>query len=143
MGEACKWLGELPKDSITSGEELITAFQVRFFPPSKMMTLRDNIQSFKRLEGEPIYMARTNLDMPPHKSARGIVIHEGATASSKNSKTTPPKGGKGKGKEPASEVPEHNSGSEGDSFDSQDSFSEPKDEYPLTYRRDGIYFRVR
>ncbi|KAK4721417.1 hypothetical protein R3W88_011650 [Solanum pinnatisectum] len=55
MGEASKWLAELPRDSITSWMELITVFQVRFFPPSKRMILRDNIQSFKSLEGEPIY----------------------------------------------------------------------------------------
>ncbi|WMV09160.1 hypothetical protein MTR67_002545 [Solanum verrucosum] len=55
MGEGCKWLAELPRDSITSWEELITAFQVRFIPFSKMMTFWDNIQSFKRLEGEPIH----------------------------------------------------------------------------------------
>jgi len=55
MGEACKWLAELPRKSITSWEELVTAFNVRFFPPSKMMTLQDIIQSFKRLEGESIH----------------------------------------------------------------------------------------
>lgn len=55
MGEACKWLAELPRESITSWEELVTAFQVQFFPPSKMMSLRDSIQSFKRLEGEPLH----------------------------------------------------------------------------------------
>ncbi|XP_015168639.1 uncharacterized protein [Solanum tuberosum] len=55
MGEACKWLTELPRESITSWEELVTAFQVRFFPPSKMLSLRDSIQSFKRLEGEPLH----------------------------------------------------------------------------------------
>ncbi|KAK4709687.1 hypothetical protein R3W88_004200 [Solanum pinnatisectum] len=55
MWEACKWLAELPRESITSWEELVTAFRVRFFPPLKMMTLRDNIQSFKHLKGEPIH----------------------------------------------------------------------------------------
>jgi len=39
MGETCKWLAELPRESITSWEELVIGFQVRFFPPSKMMTL--------------------------------------------------------------------------------------------------------
>jgi len=43
MGESCKWLAELPRDSITSWDELVTAFQVQFFPHSKMMTLRDSI----------------------------------------------------------------------------------------------------
>ncbi|KAK4721335.1 hypothetical protein R3W88_011568 [Solanum pinnatisectum] len=55
MGEANKWLAELPRDFTTSWIELITVFQVRFFPPSKRMILRDNIQSFKSLEGEPIH----------------------------------------------------------------------------------------
>ncbi|KAK4724478.1 hypothetical protein R3W88_027257 [Solanum pinnatisectum] len=55
MGEACKWLAELPHEPITSWEELVTAFQVRFFPPSKMMTLQDSIQIFKHLEGEPMH----------------------------------------------------------------------------------------
>ncbi|KAK4708698.1 hypothetical protein R3W88_029623 [Solanum pinnatisectum] len=55
MGEACKWLAELPHESSTSWEELFTVFQVRFFPPLKMMALRDNIHSFNRLEGEPIH----------------------------------------------------------------------------------------
>ncbi|KAK4731583.1 hypothetical protein R3W88_024571 [Solanum pinnatisectum] len=55
MGEACKWLAELSRESITSWEELVTTFQVQFFPPSKMMTLQDGIQVFKHLEGEPIY----------------------------------------------------------------------------------------
>lgn len=43
MGEACKWLVEFPYNSITSWEELVTAFNMRFFPPSKIMTIRDNI----------------------------------------------------------------------------------------------------
>ncbi|KAK4707005.1 hypothetical protein R3W88_033444 [Solanum pinnatisectum] len=55
MGEACKWIAELPHESITSCDELVTAFQVQFFPPSKMMSLWDSIQSFKRLEGEPLH----------------------------------------------------------------------------------------
>ncbi|KAK4737127.1 hypothetical protein R3W88_000824 [Solanum pinnatisectum] len=49
MGETSKWLAELPRDSITSWDELITTFHVRFFPLSTMMTLRDSIQGFKLL----------------------------------------------------------------------------------------------
>lgn len=44
MGEAKKWFSELPKNIITSLEELIE----RFFPPSRMVKLRDGIQNFKR-----------------------------------------------------------------------------------------------
>ncbi|WMV45970.1 hypothetical protein MTR67_039355, partial [Solanum verrucosum] len=53
--EASKWLAELPNNSITSEEELIIAFNARFFPPLRMMELRDDIQGFKRWEDEPIH----------------------------------------------------------------------------------------
>jgi len=46
-GEASKWLAKLPKNSITSWDELTMAFNVRLFPSSRMMILRDNIQGFK------------------------------------------------------------------------------------------------
>lgn len=55
MGEATKWLYDLPRNSITTWDELTMAFFVRFFPSSRMMTLRDSIQGFKHLEGEPIH----------------------------------------------------------------------------------------
>ncbi|WMV18537.1 hypothetical protein MTR67_011922 [Solanum verrucosum] len=55
MGEATKWLTELPRESINSWEELTGVFYETFFPPSEMVKLRDNIQNFKRIDGEPIY----------------------------------------------------------------------------------------
>ncbi|KAK4721465.1 hypothetical protein R3W88_011698 [Solanum pinnatisectum] len=55
MDEASKWLAELQRDSITYWDELTIAFYVRFFPLSMMMTLRDSIQGYKCLEGEPIH----------------------------------------------------------------------------------------
>jgi len=54
-GAATTWLSELPKSFITSWKELVTAFHNRFFPPSKMMKLRDDIQNFKQKASEPIH----------------------------------------------------------------------------------------
>lgn len=63
-------------------------------------------------------MARIYLDVSPRKRTRGIVINKREGTLSKKRKKAPPKGGKVKHKEPLSEVPEHNSGSKGESFDS-------------------------
>lgn len=59
------------------------------------------------------------------------IINEGATNPPKKGKTAPPKRGKGKGKKLASEVLKHNSGSEGESFNSQITFLKPNDDQPL------------
>ncbi|KAK4706533.1 hypothetical protein R3W88_033913 [Solanum pinnatisectum] len=79
MGKACKWLAELPRESITSWEEVVTAFQVRFFPPSKMMSLRDTIQSFKRLKGEPLQetwlrFKKLVLQCPTHDLSDNVLL---------------------------------------------------------------------
>ena len=51
IGEASRWLAELPRDSIISWDDLIEAFYERFLPPSKMLKLHENIQNFKRVDG--------------------------------------------------------------------------------------------
>ncbi|XP_015169042.1 uncharacterized protein [Solanum tuberosum] len=60
-GGATKWLVELPNNSIKSWEELVMAFHERFFAPSRMMKLRDDIKNFKQNEGEPIHESWTRL----------------------------------------------------------------------------------
>uniref|UniRef100_M1E1C9 Putative plant transposon protein domain-containing protein n=1 Tax=Solanum tuberosum TaxID=4113 RepID=M1E1C9_SOLTU len=52
----------------------------------------------------------------------------------KKGKKAPLNGGKCKSKEPVAERLEHNSGSDGESFDSQASLSEPEDDQPLQTR---------
>lgn len=63
-------------------------------------------------------MTITNIDMLSHKRAQGVVINEGVTIQSKKAKKEPQKEGKSKDKKPICEVTEHNSDSEGESFDS-------------------------
>uniref|UniRef100_M1DQL9 Uncharacterized protein n=1 Tax=Solanum tuberosum TaxID=4113 RepID=M1DQL9_SOLTU len=75
-----------------------------FFPPSRMMSLRDNIQSFKRLDGFPRpKVARKN--QPPQKRARVIVINKEVAPSHKALEKIPPTRGKGKGKGPVQPTP--------------------------------------
>ena len=41
--------------SITTWVELTEAFLDRFFPPSRMLQLRDEIINFRQLNGEPLH----------------------------------------------------------------------------------------
>jgi len=77
MGEATKWLVDLPRNSITTWDKITVSFFVRFFPPSRMMTLRDNIQGLKRVEAEPIHETWLNFSatsMSDTRSAKPSVI---------------------------------------------------------------------
>ena len=57
MGEAALWLRQLPAGSITTWSELTEVFLDQFFPPSRMLQLRDEIINFRQLNGEPLHEA--------------------------------------------------------------------------------------
>lgn len=49
LGEATSWLGELPKGSMKTWAELTDSFLDRFFPPSRMLQLRDEIKTLAKI----------------------------------------------------------------------------------------------
>jgi len=54
-GKAKQWLNSLPRNSITTWQELIKKFMDKFFPPSKTAKLRAEIQSYHQYEMETLY----------------------------------------------------------------------------------------
>ncbi|XP_075098875.1 uncharacterized protein LOC107805954 [Nicotiana tabacum] len=57
VGEARKWIQNLPPHSIHSWPELVCAFFAKWFPQSKKSELRDKIFFFKQLPGEHLHEA--------------------------------------------------------------------------------------
>jgi len=55
--EARAWLHSLPLGSITTCDEITKAFLAKFFPPSKMESLRNQITSFAQRKDESLYEA--------------------------------------------------------------------------------------
>ncbi|KAH9681200.1 hypothetical protein KPL71_026880 [Citrus sinensis] len=51
------WLNSLPFDSITTWNELVDKFLMKYFPPTKNVKLRNEITSFYQLEDESLYEA--------------------------------------------------------------------------------------
>jgi len=49
------WLERLPNHSITTWDELADKFIAKFFSPSHMATLRDEILAFKQEPTEPLH----------------------------------------------------------------------------------------
>ena len=53
LGDRAKhWLTSQPTDSITSWNDLVQKFLTKFFPPSKIAQLVQEINTFGQLEGE-------------------------------------------------------------------------------------------
>ncbi|XP_059310579.1 uncharacterized protein LOC132061921 [Lycium ferocissimum] len=59
-GEATVWFDDLPAGSITTWVELNEAFLKKFFPPSRMLQLRDEINNFRQLPTEALHEAWTH-----------------------------------------------------------------------------------
>ena len=55
--KARAWFHSLPPGSISTWEELTKAVLVKFFPPSKTASLRNQITSFTQREDETLYEA--------------------------------------------------------------------------------------
>ena len=51
------WLDSLPSGCITTWDELTKVFLAKFFPPRKMVSLRNQISTFAQLEDESRYEA--------------------------------------------------------------------------------------
>ncbi|KAK2395303.1 hypothetical protein QL285_057048 [Trifolium repens] len=51
------WLQSLPSNSVTTWDELKKVFLARYFPPSKTVILRAQINGFKQKENESLFEA--------------------------------------------------------------------------------------
>ncbi|GJX50204.1 reverse transcriptase domain-containing protein [Tanacetum coccineum] len=54
---ATAWFGHLPKNSIHSLEEMVTKFLSKYFPPSMVTKLRNDISNFRQLPDESLFEA--------------------------------------------------------------------------------------
>ena len=58
LGDRAKhWLTSQPPDSITSCNDLVQKFMTKFFPPSNIAQLVQEINMFRQLEGENLAKA--------------------------------------------------------------------------------------
>ncbi|GJX98489.1 reverse transcriptase domain-containing protein [Tanacetum coccineum] len=54
---ATAWFDQLPKNSIRSWEEMVTKFLSKYFPPSMVTKLRNDISNFRQLPDESLFEA--------------------------------------------------------------------------------------
>ena len=55
--QARAWLNSLPLDSITTWNDLVDKFLMKYFPPTKNAKLHNEITSFHQLKDESLYEA--------------------------------------------------------------------------------------
>ncbi|KAK5771026.1 hypothetical protein PVK06_047198 [Gossypium arboreum] len=55
--KAKQWLNSLPRRSITTWEQMIEKFLLKYFPPGKTAKLRNDISSFVQMDLETLYDA--------------------------------------------------------------------------------------
>ena len=81
IGDRAKhWLTSQPPDSITSWNDLVQKFLTKFFPPSKIAQLVQEINTFGQLEGENLVEAWDRFQellrkCPHHRLTRWIQVH--------------------------------------------------------------------
>ena len=81
LGDRAKhWLTSQPPDSITSWNDLVQKFLTKFFPPSKIAQLVQEINTFGQLEGENLAEAWDRFHellrkCPHHRLTRWIQVH--------------------------------------------------------------------
>ena len=81
LGDRAKhWLTSQPPNSITSWNDLVQKFLTKFFPPSKITQLVQEINTFGQLEGENLTEAWARFHKllrkcPHHRLTRWIQVH--------------------------------------------------------------------
>ncbi|KAI4299964.1 hypothetical protein L6164_033385 [Bauhinia variegata] len=90
---ARSWLLSLPIDSITTWDELLKAFLSKYFPPSKIAQLRNQITTFAQKEDESLFYAwdmyKELLHLCPHHGLeRWLVLHTFYNGLNYNTKLT-------------------------------------------------------
>ncbi|GJX07327.1 reverse transcriptase domain-containing protein, partial [Tanacetum coccineum] len=92
-GATCRWLEKEPPRSITTWEDLVSKFINKFFPPSRMTNLRNEISSFQQKFDESDVNSSTSSDIA--KLTHGVnqqtsVVTTAMTAILKQFQATPP-----------------------------------------------------
>jgi hypothetical protein len=62
MGEAKDWLKSHPNQSFTSWEDLKKKFLIRFFPPTKFISAKTEISTFRQGSDETLYVVGKDLN---------------------------------------------------------------------------------